>query len=374
MYIAIVCTGLDHVHRGFETFSNELFNNLSNKIDINLLKGSGLSAKNIHILPTLKRTSNLYNFSPFNRLNDYHRYRYECLTFGISLLPLLFQEKYSIIHVSDWILGDFLLDIRRKFNLKFKLILSNGAPYEPSYCNRFDAIQQVALSHYQDALSAGVSPEKMFLVPYGFEQQRLVQPNIFNQEDFRRNYRIPTDAFVIVSLAALNYTHKRIDWLIKEFSNLNPEKFYLLMVGQKECETSELETLAKEILPKSNYQFLTLPYDTIPSLLWSSDLMVLCSLFEGFGRVVCEAMGAGLPLLLHPHPTAKWLIDCQECFVDMTTVGHLHEKIIAIVNDKSQQSQIIQQNFHKFANYFEWGKLSQSYVEMYQKVVDNANC
>jgi glycosyltransferase involved in cell wall biosynthesis len=370
MTVAIACTGLDHISRGFESFSSELFNTLRSDSNIHLLKASGLPDKNVHVLPTLKRTSNLYQVWPFSQLRDFYRYRYECLSFGYSLLPSLIQDKYDLIHFSDWILGDFLYEVRRKFNLTFKLLLSNGGPYQPNYCNRFDAIQQVALSHYQEGISAGIAPEKAFLVPYGFDGQRLIKSNDFEREKFRQRYRIPPQTFVVISLAALNSSHKRIDWLIKEFSCLNSESFYLVMAGQREGETPDLERLAKQALPKGNYQFLTLPYKEIPTLLWSSDLMVLCSLQEGFGRVLCEAMGASLPLLLHPHSTAKWLINCQDCFVDMTKPEKLHHTIQEIRDDKGRRFSIAQQNLQQFNEKFEWNVLRQSYLQMYEKIIN----
>ncbi len=373
MKVAIACTGLDHIYRGFESFSAELYNSLEANDNIYLLKGSGVSKRNVYVLPTLKRTSQVYKLFPFNKLSDYYRYRHECLSFGYSLLPYLLQRKYDLIHFSDWILGDFLLDIRRNFKLNFKLLLSNGAPYEATYCNRFDAVQQIALSHYEEAISLGVPPEKMFLVPYGFDRQRLIKPQHFNQEEFRRQYCIPTNAFVILSLAALNYTHKRIDWLIKEVSLLDPENFYLVMAGQREAETLELENLARQLLPKKNYQLLTLPYNQIPALLWSSNLMVLCSMYEGFGRVLCEAMGARVPLIVHPHETAKWLIQCEDCFFDATKPGHLSEKIQIVFHNKDKQSNIIKQNEQRFQYNFEWSILRQSYLNMYEKMLNQTN-
>lgn len=371
MKIAIACTGLEHVYRGFESFSQELFNSLESKIPVHLLKGSGKSDVNIRVISTIKRTSKLYNFFPFNRLNAYYQYRNECISFGYFLIPLLLQNRYDIIHFSDGILGEFLLKVRGIFGLNYKLLFSNGAPYEPIYCNKFDAIQQVALSHYEDAVHADVSVEKMFLVPYGFNKERLIKPNNFNQNEFRQKFGIPQNAYTIVCLAALNSTHKRLDWLIKEFAHLAPEKYYLIMAGNRESETLELENSAKQILPKQNYQFLTLPYEQIPPLIWSSNLMVLCSLYEGFGRVLCEAMGASLPLLLHPHSTAKWVVKCEDCFVDMTKPGHLHEKIQSLSEDSNKQSYIIQQNLNQFETNFEWQVLRQSYIDMYAQVLNS---
>ncbi|MGA7937310.1 MAG: glycosyltransferase family 4 protein [Kovacikia sp.] len=368
MKVAIACTGLDHIHRGFESFSAELYESLQSNSDVYLLKASGVSAPNIRTLPTLKRTSKIYRMFPLNQIRDFYRYRNECYTFGCALLPALLQGKYNLIHFSDWLLGDFLLAARQRLSLKFKLLLSNGAPYDPSYCHRYDGVHQVALSHYEAGIAAGIPPQKSFLVPYGFDRQRLVKPESFNPTEFRQRYKIPADAFVVVSLAALNSTHKRIDWLIKEFSNLDPQRFYLVMAGQREEETPELEHLAEHTLARGSYQFLTLPYSEVPALLWASNLMVLCSLQEGFGRVICEAMGARAPLLLHPHATAKWLVDCPDCFVDMTNPGHLSSQIAAIDHQPEQQSLMIQKNLQAFEHNYDWRVLAKSYLSMYETV------
>jgi glycosyltransferase involved in cell wall biosynthesis len=366
MKIAIPCAGLDHVNRGFESFARELFENLRGHCDAHLVKSSGCGGANIHVLQSLRRDAAIYRWLPSSYFNEYRRYRNECVTFGLRFLLLAMRENYDIVHFSDSVFGDFLLRARKVFGLKFKLICSNGAPWSPEFCSRFDAVQQVSAAHYEAGLR--LLDSKSFLVPYGIDTVRLKRPADFDRAAIRRNHGIPANAFVVVSLAALNRTHKRLDWLISEFAKISSPDFFLAMAGSRDGETPEVERIAASMLPPDRHRFFQLPYDEIPALLWASDAVALCSLDEGFGRVLAEAMAAEVPLLVHPHGTARWIVKSADSFVDMTVPGALAEKIRALASVPLLRAGIVKAN-SQAVQMFDWQALVPQYLRMYETVL-----
>ncbi len=366
MKIAIPCAGLDHVNRGFESFASELFENVRDHCDAHLIKSSGTGGGNIHVLPGLRRNAAIYRWLPSSYFNEYRRYRNECLLFGLQFLRLAAREKFDVVHFSDSVFGDFLLRARKVFGLKFKLLCSNGAPWPVEFCARFDAVHQVSAAHHEGGLR--LLDGKSFLVPYGIDGTRLRRPADFDRAAVRKKYGVPDDAFLVLSLAALNLTHKRHDWLIGEFAKLAEGRFHLLIAGAREGETPDVERIAAATLPQNRFRILQLPYDEIPALLWASDAMVLCSLEEGFGRVLAEAMGAGVPLLVHPHGTARWLVASGESFVDMTAPGALANAIRDLASQPERRKRIATENALAFKR-FEWPALVPKYLSMYEAVM-----
>ena len=367
MKICLPCPGLEHTQRGFETYTRELFDALKGSVDVHLVKSSGKHSPREHVVPVLRRTSWLFSMLPKCYRTDYRRLQAECWSFAIGMIPLLALEKYDIIHFSELPLGDALKWIRARFGFRYKLLFSNGGPFPPWDCARFDAVHQVSPAHAKTGSEYGLPDESSFMVPYGTDVARLNPPKKEDRLSLRRKLGFPEKAFIVLSLAALNRHHKRIDWLIREFSKLEGDVF-LVLAGNREDETKSLENLAECLLPSKNYSFMQLPYNEVPNLLHAADVMVQCSLDEGFGRVLTEAMGAGIPLLVHPHETAQWIMNNADCMVDMTVEGALAGQLESMENNQQIGIRIAEKNKEELKR-FEWGFLVSDYISMYKKLL-----
>jgi glycosyltransferase involved in cell wall biosynthesis len=233
----------------------------------------------------------------------------------------------------------------------------------------YDAVHQVSPAHHASCLEYGLLAENQFLVPYGFTESDYRMPSEFDLAAAREKLGIPPDVFVVLSLAALNKTHKRIDWLIEEFAAYSKDrKAFLLLVGNHELETDELRKLAESHLKPHHWKMLQVPFDDVPGVLWLSNVMVQCSLDEGFGRTLVEAMLSGVPLLAHPHPTAKFLIRANTSLVDMTTPGELSAALKRLDVEPALQKEISNSN-QVGAQRFTWDNLVSDYLGMYKQIL-----
>lgn len=372
MKILLPCVGLEHIQRGFETFSRELFIALRalGQDEVHLAKATGEARPNEAVVGSFRRDSRLWKAVPARFSKDYYRFQVECYSFAIRMVPLLRREKFDLIHFSEVPLGHALRKLRRTFGFKYRLLLSNGAPYPPHDCLDFDFVHQVSPAHQQICVDGGVEPGRQFLVPYGINGERLQRPAGFDRASCRRRLGIPENAFVVLSLAALNIFHKRIDWLVKEFAGADcGERGFLLLAGNRERETPQIEELAHRLLPRGNWAITQVGYDKVPELLWSSDVLVQASLDEGFGRVLVEAMGARLPVLSHAHDTAKYLISASNSFVDMEQPAALANRLKTLQEEEALSVDIREENLGAFRK-FEWRNVAPQYSLMYRKVLD----
>jgi glycosyltransferase involved in cell wall biosynthesis len=101
-------------------------------------------------------------------------------------------------------------------------------------------------------------------------------------------------------------------------------------------------------------------------MLHAADVMVQCSLEEGFGRVLTEAMGAGTPVLTHPYQTARWIVDNPDCLVDMTIEGQLSMRLDRLMKYPGLRKTISERNLVLFQR-FEWKALVPEYLKMYHQ-------
>lgn len=175
--------------------------------------------------------------------------------------------------------------------------------------------------------------------------------------ELRARLGIPEAAFVILSVAAIKRSHKRIDYLIREIargsevrgrrsevrdqesevgdslssiqtsSSLSPQPtvhrphLFLLIAGARTSETDELIAMADELLPGRVRVLADLPHDEMPGLYRVADLFALCSLKEMMPIAVLEAMASGLPVIVNRHPVLEWMVGEEDVDCGLSTAG-----------------------------------------------------
>jgi 1,2-diacylglycerol 3-alpha-glucosyltransferase len=367
--IALVCCGLEHIQRGFESFSRELFDNFRDQeIVMHLYKGSGKKYSNEFVIPCIKKDASILKFLPRTSKGFYHKYKVECYSFALGMLPHLIKKQYDIIHCSDNELGRALLKLKRLFGLRYKILFSNGAPWHGNECKIFHAVHEVTKAMQQKNILEGVKPEASWYAPYGIAV-KTYNFNGLNQSELRKYYKVPENAFIILSLSALKVTHKRLDWLIKEYAKLKGN-YFLIMAGGEDEETSVVRKMASESLQHDSYRFMTVPYNEVIKLLAICDVMVSTSLSEAFGRVLLEATAAKVPVFTHSHDAAKEIIGHSSSFVDMEKDDALVANLLLLCKNTELREEMVKVNYSYCIAHFDWNSLNAEYSKMYKGVLN----
>ena len=360
MRIAIACCGLEHVRRGFESFSKELFDALSGRADVVLLKGSGKRRHNEIVVPCLRRDF-LERF-----MNPGRAFYWEQITFAVAVLPYLILNKIDVIHYSEGNVGNALARFLRWTGSRVRLLQSNGGPLNPKAFRPETFIHQVCKDGLDQALESGISAARMHLIPYGIAAERFEATEA--REVGRMKFGLPSNKFLILSVAALNKEHKRLDYLIREVAALQDASVFLCMAGEPTSETAELKELAAKLLPNC-HAFITVPRETIPELLASADLFVLTSINEGFGMVLLEACSAGVPVICHHSAHFKWVLEDAALYTDMAANGALTQTIQEVIGHKETLRRLSTLGKERIESCYNWKVLIPRYMEMYRSIV-----
>lgn len=362
--VFFACTGLGRINRGYETFTHECFQTLEGEpgLDLYLFKGAGKSSKKEKTLLNLHRGTSLANF--LAKMFKKDAYYIEQLTFFFTFLPYVIIRKPAVIFYSDFILGCFFWNIRGKLGLKYKLIFSNGAPNGPPFI-RCDLVQQLLPCYLKIALDAGEPPEKHILLPYGIKiEESVIAYSNEEKGALRKKFGLPVDKKIIISVGAVNASHKRMDYLIREVSLLPKGEYFLLILGQFGPETGQIQDLAKSLLP-DNHIITSVNFEEINDYYAAADLFVLCSLLEGFGRVYMEALRSGLPVLTHDYDVSREVLQKEGFYADFSKIGSLKELIESISKDEEVFSdQSAQRRLDFVRETYSWDVLKKRYVEM----------
>jgi len=136
-------------------------------------------------------------------------------------------------------------------------------------------------------------------------------PKNFDKASFRRQYKIPVDATVILQIAAFRKEKKQTDSIkaLALFHEKNKTKPYLVFVGKGGTKYEDLAKECVEHFGLTEYvEFCGEQKDTRP-FYWMADMFTLSSnSVETFSMAALEAMSCGIPCVLTDVGGAREMI------------------------------------------------------------------
>lgn len=366
----IICSGLGHIRRGYESFFRGCFDALLadvKDIELYLFKGAGHGRWRERRLWNLPRNSRLARllFYPFGRGG----YFTEQLTFFFSLLPYLLFMRPKVIYVSDVVLAN-LLRIPQKF-CRYNILFNNNGPTRPEFLHRWDHIHQVSPEQFDAAITVGVPIEKQTLLPSAVPiRERLKIIDEQEKVELRRKLDLPVDRMLIISVGAVNTSRKRMDYLIEEVAALSRPRPYLLILGAKEKESEKLILEGYRLL-SGGFDARSVEKCRVVDYYQAADVFALASLDEGFGLVYVEALSHGLPCLVHDYPTTRYVLGEMGIYGDFKKAGALTKLITGLTPEDFTIDRAVARHSYAHKQY-SWDLLKPAYIEMFKRCADSA--
>lgn len=359
--VALPCSGLGHVRRGYERFAEELgrsLQGLTSRVELRVYGASLPPDLRGRSLPCLRRSS-LERFG----CSTARAYRIEQFTFALSLVPLLAAHSVDVVHVSDPALCSALFHARNALRLRLKLVFCNSGPISVQHWARFDHTQLVAPWQVEDALTAGIPPSDFTFLPMGVDCSAFRRR--MEASEARVALGLPLDGLMLVSVASLDSSHKRLDYVISEIGR-SPKDWFLVCVGQPTAETPYLARLARELAP-GRVILRTVRSQEIPTYLAASDAFTLASRHEGFGLALLEAMAAELPVVARDVPSLRYLLEDDSQIRPLDVPGELCHALHAFTSADVRR-RLAERNRNRALS-FDWSNLGAAYIQMYGRAV-----
>jgi len=377
--VAILSSGLGHVYRGVETWSDDIAAVLKIKaIDVMLYKGGGTkNSVTEKVLPCIRRDSILAKkvvslFPGFGwHFGAGSPVQLEGTTFALSFLIEAMKERFDIIHSQEPPVLELLMLFKKLGLIKAKIILAHGTNEPFEYLSKFDIIQHLS-PYYLHEMTARVNYNNtcMYVIP-NFVDVDKFKPSV--DMSIRDKFGIPSEAFVVLSVAAIKKDHKRIDYLIKEISLLRARSrhdIYLILAGGKTNESDEIIRYAKALLGDRVIFMLDQQHDIMPAVYRASDLFVLCSFREMFAIVFLEAMASGLPAIGNRFPVIETVIGEGGDCVDMAQEGAVASKIVDYL-DTAYRTDKCNKAINHVRNNYSKDIVVEQIIHMYESVLFN---
>lgn len=360
--IALLCSGLGRVNRGYERFTVELFRIAQTKISITLFTGGSTNQDREVVVGGWGRDDRVcIALERFWK----DRFFWESASFGVKAWPKLLSGGFHVIHYSQPSLNSVFSRLELLRNRQQRRLFSHALNMGAEHCLRCHHIHQVSPVAYENALDIGVPENRMTLLPYGLYTDQFVPVDVDEKKRMKEVYGVPGEIPVIVTVAALNRHHKRIDLLIRTVSRL-PLKCFLILCGKVE-DRIILDDAAR--LLGERFVHLYVAAEKVKEIYSMADLFVLSSTIEGFGLVVLEAALSGIPVLVHDSKHFRWLLGPHwHNLVDMGNEEAVAQAIVQCLNERETLAERMSTLRGELVGRFDWGNLMPAYVQMYQRV------
>lgn len=359
--VILACPGLDHAHRGFETFARECFEEMrkSPELSIELAKGTGDRRLGEVVIPTLTRDGFLARH--VGKLASREPFVVEHVAFALAFLPTLARRRPNVVYFSEWHVGRILGVWRRVSRQKFALVFCNGALVSEGY-GHLDLVQQLVPGGIEYSVERGCSKEDQTLLPLGVAMESFRPPSQEERANLRRTLGLPVDRRIVLSVGAIN-SQKRMSYLVDEIASMPQPRPFLLLVGEQEIETPAIRERAQKRLGHENHLIRTVPLEAMADHYRASDVFVLASHWESFGRVLVEAQSHGLPCLAHDYPVMRWVLGDEGHVEDLREPGRVAAWLSALgeAEFSIESRECRRRSSHER---FSWAVLAPRYVEM----------
>ena len=364
--VFLPCPGVGHINRGYESFTIQCFESLKDAEEFRLMlfKSAGPSTANSINVANIKRTGGfakiLFKYLKFNP------YWTEQITFFIRMFPYVLKYKPDLIFYSDMGLGTLFYKARQLFKFRYKILFSNGAPKSPPYKVE-DHIQQLLNVHVETAVKAGYPRSQQTILNYGInfkDEPHFLDPH--SKAALRKKLGLPENKKIIISVGLVSSYHKRMDYVVREFSHLDKGSYFLVILGNIDNSSTEIIDLAASILPNKNYLIKQVPSVEVSAYLLSADYFILGSFNEGLGRVLVEALQSGLLPIVHDYGVMREALDKYGVFGDLSK-----EKVLSSLLQKADELNYNKDELWNYAyQHYSWQCLQQRYIDLFLKAIN----
>ena len=307
-------------------------------------------------------------------------YYFDVLKFGKKL----FQKNYYdlIVCQDPFLTGLIGLKLKNKFGSKL-LIHFHGDFKFPLWrvVKNADGVRVMSQGQKEKLVKKGMPADKIYVISTPVDLEKFdTQCHPERRSDEHRteaegSLEIKNQITKTILFVGRLEKVKKLDWFLKIFKNLitNCQSLITLKIIGKGSQESKLKLLAKKLGLADKVEFLgQLPQDKIIGHYYNSDIIVLPSISESFGKVLVEANACGKPVVATATTGAKEIIQdgINGFLVPIGDAEKMSDKILELLNNPKIAAQMGENGRKLVMEKFDGNRQLQKIKEMWQEIVN----
>lgn len=213
-----------------------------------------------------------------------------------------------------------------------------------------------------------VDPQRVSVIYFGLNDAFRTEPDRARLEEFRRGYRLGHDRFLLY--VGTHRPHKNVGRLLEAYERLVRERVMpqkLLLVGSP----GEQDRLSRMVAARGLVERVVvlgyLPEADLPMAYRVADAFVFCSLSEGFGMPLLEAMASGVPIVTSNFGALAEVAGEAAVQVDPFSVEAMADGIAQVVASRALRQELVARGLQRVKN-FTWEDTARRTLEVYANV------
>ena len=289
---------------------------------------------------------------------------------GMRLRGFLSRNHYDVVHFHTsraHALAPFASGLAGAMVVTRRMDYVPNRWFAPYLYNRaVDGVAAISQAVANALTAAGVSPQRITVIPSGVDCFRFTVPSPEQKESARRELGLESSQIAIASVGALEL-RKGHRHLLDALAELQKRRTFIrCCIAGDGSQRAALEHQAQRLGLKQTVRFLGSIGDP-RTLFWASDIFVQPSVMEGLGVALLEAMACGLPAIASRAGGMVDVIDDRHdgLLVAAADSGAMTRAIEELVNSPALRSSVGAQARIKAEQNFSLAAMTRGTLDLY---------
>ena len=143
-----------------------------------------------------------------------------------------------------------------------------------------------------------------------------------------------------------------------------------LLVGRQLKNNLDIDSLLIRLGLKENVISLELSDEELNAVYSDAEAFVFCSLSEGFGLPVLEAMTLGCPVITSNLSSMKEIAEGSALMADPYSIKNIEENMLKLLTDAKLKQELIVKGLNNACS-FTWKKCAEETLSVYSALLNN---
>jgi glycosyltransferase involved in cell wall biosynthesis len=263
--------------------------------------------------------------------------------------------------------------------------------HDLAYCHYPEQIPDPVLRYYKKYFPQNHKQADKIITVSEFSKEDIAKQYTINKEEISVVYNACPDHFVPVDSSEKKniqeehadakpyfvylgsiHPRKNVARMIAAFETFKKNTgsdYKLLLIGRWAWKTSEVKKQIENSPYRSDIIIKDYTREVVYKIVASSEALLYCSLFEGFGIPILEGFSAGVPVITSTVSSMPEVARDAALLVDPTEVNSIAEGMLQISKDNNLREKLIQKGNERLQD-FSWDN---SAAKTYEILIGLAN-